>query len=433
MRALFRENSTGERLVIVVPESEEKITRDLLNKLAVSEWEESIRLVGGKSRQEKGKTARQEAEYLLRCAADFEAERLIVTKEVFCDRKLLRNREELQFHEVSVGHLRRNIVKDELNARGLCWRRNLEDRLRHWDSKKSGIDEWLRQFDRFGGRWLGEALLRLLDVIVPDELSDAFRMPPQVGVGSNLNFTYLRDQDPASSSNRIGAMLTRMYGHTKDFVENLTTTPAGSRLVLCEDALWTGTEAIRLMERLAVGGDLHGLAQGKRVLLRHCVVSDYGIWACRHFIEQRDLDSVDLWLGDKQRYVTVMRPNLADSAIRSQWQLSPGQFGEWLTNQVVPQVFHENGFWGERQLEARRICELLGRQLVDRYVSEHHKEWSSTVKERFSIGAGGLGCSIVFAHSVPKVCLPLYWLGGEVTINSTTMRWHPLFYDARRN
>ena len=90
MHASFQESDVIERLLIIVPKSEEKNTRALLEKLAVSEWEEFIRLVAGSAQRIPGQTARQEAERFLVIAEEFQAYQLIVTKEVFCDKKVPR-------------------------------------------------------------------------------------------------------------------------------------------------------------------------------------------------------------------------------------------------------------------------------------------------------------------------------------------------------
>lgn len=39
---------------------------------------------------------------------------------------------------------------------------------------------------------------------------------------------------------------------------------------------------------------------------------------------------------------------------------------------------------------------------------------------------------VAFTRSVPKVCLPLLWLGGDVKLGDKTVAWRPLLVDARR-
>ena len=188
-----------------------------------------------------------------------------------------------------------------------------------------------------------------------------------------------------------------------------------------------------MVRRLAHGGELHLHLRDKRIQFRHCVVSDYGLWVARHVINQSQMQStVDIWLGDRQRFVRVLRPDLDAETIRSRWDLSPKDFDEWLSENVNPLAFQNAKLWRGRQLEAQEFCEKIGIQLIERYTTEQGKDWSDKVKRGFAIGAGRFGSSLMFAHSVPKVCLPVFWLGGAVQIDSTAIDWQPLFYDARR-
>lgn len=418
-----------DRLLIVVPEPEYKATRGILVEHAASGWERVISLASGPARRAAGRTASEEAQRILSLADQFGAESIIVTKEIFCDQKTLAARTDLELRRLSVGLLRKKFLKSELDARGLRWRKILDERLARWDSKKGDVDHWLNQFEQIGVRWVGEALLRQVDVVAPEELSGAFDVSAQVKLGTNLAFTFMLDDDFASSSNRIGAILTRIHGEINEFTDALKTTPSGSRLVVCEDALWTGTELRRLLERLKPGGDLEIPARGKRILFRHCVVSDYGLWAAHHFLDYYKLDTVELMLGERQRFIQVLGQNIDKQSVQPQWHLSPEDFDDWLSGQVRPLAFQDMHLWQNRHEEAQGICERIGVQLIERYLTEHKKPWS---KEKFAIGAGRFGCTLMFSHSVPKVCLPLFWLGGPIEFNSCSIKWEPLIYDARR-
>src|SRR5438552_12027195 len=111
-----------ERLLIVVPESEQKATHDVLAELATSGWEQTIYLTGGPSRRGDGPTALLEAERILQLADSIGAGSLIVTKEICVDQKILNKRQDLDVRRPAVGLLRRKLVKDELDLRGLRWR-----------------------------------------------------------------------------------------------------------------------------------------------------------------------------------------------------------------------------------------------------------------------------------------------------------------------
>jgi hypothetical protein len=306
--------------------------------------------------------------------------------------------------------------------------------LTYWNSRKSDVDDWLLQFDAVGARWIGEALLRQIDVIGPSEVARAFNMPAQAMVGQKLVFTFLSEDDPASSANRIGALLSQLYArpNVSDFVAALTAADTGSRVLVCEDALWTGIELRNLLTRLTGAGDLEASAQGKRITFRHAVVCDYGLHIVHHFIAFNKLDFVDLFLGEGQRFVRVLAPEVHEIEKRPEWSLPPVQFEDWLTTLVRPIAFRDVALWSGQQAEAQLLCTQIGRQLIDKYVLDTNKTWREEVRESFALGAGGFGSTTAFGHSVPKACLPLLWLEGPVTLGLVKLNWKPLFYDARR-
>jgi len=285
----------ADRLVIVVPDAEVQATRDRIAELAIFGWEQHLRLAGGPVRRGGGYAARvASASKILDIVAEFGASSLIIAKEVICENKIIERRPNLYFRSLHLRVLRDRIIPRELISMGSHWREILNDRLAHWHLKRTGVDDWLGQFDELGARWVGEALLRQIDVIDPNKLIQAFQMPAKP-FGMNCTFTFISDADPAASSNMIGGWLTKMYGRTrvKDFVSALTTSAPGSRLVICEDALWTGTELRSLLHRLGPGGDLAEAATGKQITFRHSVVTDFGLCIVRHFLDHKELNFVD--------------------------------------------------------------------------------------------------------------------------------------------
>jgi hypothetical protein len=300
------------RLVIVVPHSEAQATRDRIAELAALGWEQSIHLVGGPERRQVTDAARAESRRILHIADEFDADSLIVTTEVYCDNKIINTRGDLYPRRPTVGLLRARIIKHELDSMGLSWRGALRDRLSFWSAKKHDVDAWLAQFDHLGVPWIGEPLLRQVDVIHSDEVFRAFQIAPQAMLGQNYVFTYQWDDDPASSSNRVGGLLAKLYGRArvKGFDAALTETEPGTRIVVCEDALWTGIELRNILNRLSAGGDLEQTAKDKRIIFRHCVVTDYGLLLIRQYINYKLLDSIDLHLGEPQRFIKVLRPDL---------------------------------------------------------------------------------------------------------------------------
>ena len=370
---------------------------------------------------------------MLEIVDNFGANSLIVAKEVICDSKIIEQHDNIDFRYLHVKILRDRQIRRELLSMGLLWRQILNDRLAYWSLRTFGVDDWLHQFDELGAYWVGEALLRQIDVIGLNEVVQAFQMPAHA-LGPDCIFTFISDDDPAASSNRIGGLLTQMYGrpHVKDFVAALIDAGPGSHLVVCEDGLWTGIELRNLLGRLSVGGDLERAVQGKRITFRHCVVTDYGLWIVKQYLDCKKLNFVDLSLGDKQRSIQVLARDLSETDIRSRWDMPPIEFEDWLTTHVHPIAFQDSTLWRGRQEQAQQICTEIGKQLIDKYAIDGKKDWREEVRAGFALGAGRFGSAMVFAHSVPKVCLPLFWLEGRITLGSISCDWKPLFYDARR-
>jgi hypothetical protein len=423
-----------DRLVIVVPYSEEQATRSRIAELAVFGWEQHLRLVGGTVRRGGGYDARvASARKILEVVDEFDANSLIVAKEVICDSSTIEERDSLDYRPLHLRILRDRQIPRELLSMGLQWRQILGGRLAYWSSRKIAVDDWLRQFDELGTYWVGEALLRQIDVIGPNEVVQAFQMPAEV-LGPDCIFTFISDDDPAASSNRMGALLTQMYGraHVKHFVAALTDSSPGGRLIVCEDGLWTGIELRNLLARLSAGGDLEQAVQGKRITFRHCVVADYGLWITKQFLDHKKLHFVDLSLGGEQRSIEVLARDISETDIRSRWGMPPIEFEDWLTTHVRPIAFQNEALWGGRAHEAQQICTEIGKQLIDKYVRDGEKVWRDGVQNGFALGAGRFGSATAFGHSVPKVCLPVLWLEGQVTLGPISLNWKPLFYDARR-
>jgi hypothetical protein len=422
-----------QRLLIVVPESEVTPTSRRISAIAVHGWEDWVRITPGPVRRVAAGQSQDISRTILEIADGFGATDLVVAKEIWCHDKALKERTDLRIDRRSITLIRKDL-KPRLESLGLCWRQILSDRLVHYSQRKTDTDQWLRQFEAFGYRWVGEGLLRQFDVISPDELGRAVRFPIQATIGSTLRFAVvLEEDDLGASSYRLGGVLAQEYGDdsVKDLPKALSEFPKTDQIVICEDGLWTGTELKKTLSRLAKGGDLENLANERRFLLRYCAVSDYGILVCRNLLRHLNLNSVDLSFFGEQRVLLLLAKDIRDRALE-QMHLAPEDFQAWLGAYVLSLAFQSGQLWSDRQDEAKGICEQIGRQLVDNYVSANEKKWSYEVKQRFALGAGRFGSTIAFHHGTPKVCLPVFWLGGPVKIGAITVDWRPLVYDERR-
>jgi hypothetical protein len=402
-----------DRLVIVVPYPEESATRKRIVGLAVLGWENSVRLVGGPTQRGGGNDARTAlSRKILQIADEFKAESLIVAKEISWNGSMMQARQSLDIRRAPVGHIRNTLVPREREARGdYIGVEGLKTASVFGARRKATSVIGSINLVKLGIPWVGEGLLRQLDVIDPNEIVGAFDTPALVSL--NAMFTYISHSDPASSSIWIGGLLARIYGRprVKDFVAALGDAKAESHLIICEDALWTGTELRSVLTRLSTG-DLSGAAKGKRITFRHCVVTDYGLWIAQQYIFHAHMELVDLSLDEKQRFIRVLPQDLSEAEVRSRWDMPPVEFEDWLTTYVRPGAFQNVELWEGRQEEAQGICAEIGRQLIEPYRVEMDKNWRQEVLAAFPLGAARFGSVTAFAHSVPKVCLPMLWLGG---------------------
>jgi hypothetical protein len=422
-----------ERLVIVVPSDQESAIRKRILDIAAWGWEASVRLVGASTRGAKHADRVAAASKILDIVDEFNASSLIVAKEVVYERSVIEQHQDLDFRALHFRVLRDRVVPRELESRKLLWRKVVDERLGLWSSTTCNAEEWLGQFGALGARGLGEVLLRQVEVISHNDVVHAIQASA-AGLGPDVIFTFMAESDPAASANWMGGVLTRMYGtaNAKDFVGALAEAKTGSHLVVCEDGLWTGTELRRRLGLLSDRGELGPVAKDKRISFHYAVLTDFGLAIARHFIEHAGLDAVDLLQDHTQRRVRVLRTSLTEDEIRSKHHLSPEEFEDWLTTQVQPLAFQNDGLWAGRHDEARRLCIEIGTQLIDKYAQDEYKRWREPVKLGFALGAGGIGSTLVFGHSIPKVCLPILWLAGPVRIGSVSLNWKPLFHDGRR-
>jgi hypothetical protein len=105
-----------DRLVIVVPYSEEQATRSRIMGLATSGWEQHVQLVGGPDRRGPGDSARIESKRILEIVDKFDADVLIVTKEICCDSRTIQARQKIDLRRPPIWLLRDQLITRELRS-----------------------------------------------------------------------------------------------------------------------------------------------------------------------------------------------------------------------------------------------------------------------------------------------------------------------------
>ena len=192
--------------------------------------------------------------------------------------------------------------------------------------------------------------------------------------------------------------------------------------ILHEDGLWTGSEAVRRLRAMQKA------PPSAPVVFKYGVVSDFGIRVARQAIRSlglKGLVSVDATASDEVAFLKDEALGPLDLGL----DLLPDVYFKSLHQHVQPLAFMPKANWsgGERE-----FCRRIGEQLVTRWLKHDGDDPSEESIGRFALGGGEFASTILFSRSIPKVCLPLLWLDGLVSLNGKTVNWRPLFVDSRR-
>jgi hypothetical protein len=117
-----------------------------------------------------------------------------------------------------------------------------------------------------------------------------------------------------------------------------------------------------------------------------------------------------------------------------------------LDAEIEPYAFRNTAGWADDQSSAISVCSKIGEQLIRPFLERHAKkkcednentgfspiQISDEKVAEWELGALGFASTIVFASSIPKPVLPLLWLEGTVSVEGKSVKWRPLFWDARR-
>lgn len=157
-------------------------------------------------------------------------------------------------------------------------------------------------------------------------------------------------------------------------------------------------------------------------------MSDFGLRVARFAIREFRLSGRVTVDAPASELVRFLRDDIPEEVNRG-YGMNVYEYFAALHDWVFPHAFSmcENG---EGDLG---VCREIGAQLVWQWLERKHgcKPQDVDVK-RFCLGGGGFASTTVFARSIPKVCMPILWLDGTVTIGSRSVEWKPLFVDARR-
>lgn len=355
----------------------------------------------------------------------------------------------LQFYKGSVlaKPLRPNSPKPELAVLlGQCEltvHTAAAELLRPWIHSRvdtNTLSAWKGQFGQLGKfGWVADAILAKTVLIAPQDLIDRFLDSPipQADV-----VVYNKDtRGVVKSGEVIANLLTKRFSQT-EILDSLTDAihkHPGGNIVMVEDGLWTGTEAVGVFESLlgrregrekAAALSDAALLAGVTLTLVYGVSTDYGASMVRRYLVDNDLPNVSLYAAQTLNLCSEhLLNNIDDSAFNVSELRRHGPSAD----DITPYFFSHFEGDGDEAVGIE-FCRSVGQQLFDHYLANMQDkgwaQWEDEKRLKCCFGMNGLGLTHAFSHSVPKATLPLLWCKGSVTWAGRTVEWVPLFENA---
>ena len=323
---------------------------------------------------------------------------------------------------------------------------------------RNRVDLWLDQFGRLGdnNRWIGEGLLRVLDFWLPE------RQRRSLGLTADILQRYDRVCVNRHRTGKSGDFLSTIlqkhiqtlvprYPATIDLRElcdNPSAHPDCKRVLFVEDGLFTATETNNYLSGLL---DLplppHRNEWGTPALkdpaplrsleITMCfpVATTFGMKRLQAFLNANELTNINVMpAADGIFNNLTQQGTLALTENRfflPDHHLCPAQPDLHLRTPA----FENISVWKseEKALRAKTFCYDVGLQLFRHYLEWRGLagKWEESRILHCGLGMYGLGMAVAFGHSVPKASLPLFWMDGDVTIGGNSLKWQPLFPDAK--
>lgn len=319
--------------------------------------------------------------------------------------------------------------------------------LRSWTHAHLDVNalaNWKSQFGQLGKfAWVADAILARTTLMTAPELTDCLVSSPLTEADIAA---FNRDGRGVSKSGDIIAnLLAKRLPQLKVLgspAEAIELHPHG-RIVVVEDGLWSGTEAIGVFDSLL--GRRYGREKTKplkdpRLLsnvsltLMYGMSTDYGTAMVNRYLHDEGFSNISvqsnstLALASEELLSSIANPAFDIQALRDN---GPA------VGMIKPHLFEslKTSFTSEQCNEADQFLRAIGRQLWRNYLLEMSRlkgwtMWSDERLDNSALGMHGLGLTHAFGHSVPKATLPLLWGGGPVTWNGRSVNWTPLLLNA---
>lgn len=341
------------------------------------------------------------------------------------------------------------VVARLLNECGLSLRAFSASLLGHWAHNRINrpwIDNWVFQFSQLANlHWLGEEILRNIQMV---DLARLGGMLVGLRPGDDAAMCVNRDPRGTGKSAEIIANLLK-----KQTLDDIYDSPSSAidtkghrKIVLFEDGLWSGTEAIGILQSL-LGLREEGRCKTPKLrdpailksidmTLAYGVATDYGESLVQRFLVAEGLTEVKIVATEK---IKIANESLIDSIEKGEletgvlWEEGPPP--ELIIPYVSERIAQNRQLTADQHQVADLFCREIGQQLFGNYLKSMQKlhgwsPWSPEKLKKCGLGMHGLGLLHAFEHSVPKATSPLLWGSGEVHWNGKKLDWQPLFMHA---
>ena len=319
--------------------------------------------------------------------------------------------------------------------------------LRSWSHAHIDVNalaDWKSQFGQLGKfTWIADAILARTTLMTAPELTDCLESPPLTEADIAA---FNRDGRGVSKSGDIIAnLLAKRLPHLKVLsspAEAIELHPHG-RIVVVEDGLWSGTEAIGVFDSLL--GRRTGrektmplkdpaLLSNVSLTLMYGMSTDYGTAMVNRYLQDEGFTNISVQSNSMLALASEeLLSSIADPAFKIQALRDSGP----AAGTIKPHLFEslKDCFTHEECNEADHFLRAIGKQLWRNYLLQMNAlkgwtMWSDERLENSALGMHGLGLTHAFGHSVPKASLPLLWGSGPVTWNGRSVNWTPLFLNA---
>lgn len=343
--------------------------------------------------------------------------------------------------------LLRRSLPEALGILDLDWFASVSARLRaawqHADVDQERVTAWLRQFEALGNRWIGECLLKQLDLWSPHRIATALGLDRVSSRHDSSHHVCVNRRVGGKSADAIANLARKRLGTpTINDLSSSLEDPECESVLFLEDCLLTGTEMTRALREILGEPPTRQpksrpvehpeRLKGKSVTFRFAVIANWGATALARVLEDASLDQ----MYSIDRGNTCTRIELLSAAgleaCKAGTLLAKEDHSLVDESHVISQVFRDHHLWGtaEKLERARTFLWTIGKQLIQAYLGRQGWGWSDRRMAQAGLGVYASGLTLVFYHSIPKETLPVFWARGNVVWKSKSLSWEPLFANA---